>query len=102
MKKIYSWLLLSCFLFSCGQKNKNTNHKAQTMEKVFTSLKDSLPQYPKEQQTSYVVHLNAKTPFELYLDYILISRSISNNFNKTVELNSYLLENGTHKIKIRF
>ncbi|MFK7108900.1 hypothetical protein V3R08_14875, partial [Flavobacterium oreochromis] len=57
---------------------------------------------PKEKQITYAVHINAMTPYELYLDDILIDFFYRDNMNTTVELNPYLLENGTHKLKIRY
>ncbi len=64
---------------------------------------EKLPEIPKEKQVTYAVHLNTRTPFELYLDDILIKSSLGGNSNNaTVQLNPYLLANGKHQLKIRF
>ncbi|MGU3373951.1 hypothetical protein [Chryseobacterium sp. M5A1_1a] len=56
----------------------------------------------KDKQISYAIHVNSLTPYELYLDDILVDYYYGDNQSKTVELNPYLLSNGMHKLKIRF
>ena len=75
---------------------------AQKQDKNELATEDKLPQYPKEKQISFIAHLNSKTPFELYLDDNLIDWELMSGINKSVELNPYLLNNGTHILKIRF
>ncbi|MGQ7855153.1 hypothetical protein ACUN24_13035 [Pedobacter sp. WC2501] len=53
-------------------------------------------------KVSYVVHVNSLTPYELYLDDILIDFYYGNTISNTTELNPYLLGNGKHTLKIRF
>lgn len=53
-------------------------------------------------KTSYIVHVNAMSPYELYLDDILIDFHYGDNLSNTTELNPYLLGNGKHTLKIRF
>ncbi|QYS86892.1 hypothetical protein JJC03_02485 [Flavobacterium oreochromis] len=83
-------LLITSLLSNCQQNN--TNPKKEQMQTII----------PKEKQITYAVHINAMTPYELYLDDILIDFFYRDNMNTTVELNPYLLENGTHKLKIRY
>ncbi|TWP30752.1 hypothetical protein ETU08_03950 [Apibacter muscae] len=96
----YLFLLLGIVLSvqACAQNNKSVKE----LEKRLLAVKDSLPTYPVEKQITYIAHLNSKTPYELYLDDILIDWEREDNFSKSVELNPYLLGNGTHKLKIRF
>ena len=51
---------------------------------------------------SYIAHVNALSPYELYLDDILVDFYYGNNINNTTQLNPYLLSNGKHNLKIRF
>lgn len=53
-------------------------------------------------KTSYIVHVNALSPYELYIDDILIDFYYGDNISNTTELNPYLLRNGKHTLKIRF
>ncbi|MET4083702.1 hypothetical protein ABIB40_003674 [Pedobacter sp. UYP30] len=92
---IYCCLPLLICIQACAQKQNKKEQKLTTME-------DKLPQYPKDKQISYIVHLNSKTPFELYLDDNLVDWEWRSGFNKSVELNPFLLNNGTHILKIRF
>ncbi|WP_282133538.1 hypothetical protein [Cellulophaga baltica] len=57
---------------------------------------------PKEKQITYAIHINAKTPYEIYLDDIPIERNYESGMNSTIELNQYLLKNGKHKLKVRY
>lgn len=63
---------------------------------------DNIPQFPQKLQKDYVIHLISKTPYELYLDDILISAETKNNTIETVEINPFLLKNGIHRIKMRY
>ncbi len=56
----------------------------------------------QEKQITYAVHINSLTPYELYLDYILVDYYYGDNQSKTVVLNPYLLSNGKHQLKIKF
>lgn len=71
--------------------NQNTE-KANRQDRVH-SIKDKI---------GYVVHINALSPYELYLDDILIDFYYGNSISNTTELNPYLLKNGKHTLKIRF
>ncbi|TWP30751.1 hypothetical protein ETU08_03945 [Apibacter muscae] len=97
VKYLFLFLGIVLSVQACAQKKKNT-----TMIEEYKKLQDSLPSYPVEKQITYIAHLNSKTPYELYLDDILVDRNITSGFSKSVELNPYLLGNGTHKLKIRF
>ena len=90
---LYSCLLMLICIQACAQKQE---------KKEFAKPEAKLPQYPKEKQISYIAHLNSTTPFELYLDDHLIDWDWRSNANKSVELNPYLLNNGTHTLKVRF
>ncbi|WP_271782287.1 hypothetical protein [Aquimarina algiphila] len=59
----------------------------------------------KEKQITYAIHINAKTPYEIFLDDIPLprfGRHYSSGMNATLELNPYLLSNGVHKLKVRY
>ncbi|RRJ93105.1 hypothetical protein EG240_01110 [Paenimyroides tangerinum] len=84
MKYIFIVIFYNFYFFSYGQTNSKTGA------------------IPKEKQITYAVHVNAKTPYEIYLDDILVDFFYEDNMNNTTELNSYLLKNGTHKLKIRY
>lgn len=86
MRLYFLFLLVALSFHSCAQ-NKNM---------------DTIESMPKEKQITYAVHVNAKTPYEIYIDDILIDFFYENNMNKTTELNPYLLKNGIHKLKIRY
>ncbi|WP_394749151.1 hypothetical protein [Spongiimicrobium salis] len=91
MKKIGLLFILTLHL-SCAQNNK----KKVTEEMMEISIA------PKEKQITYAVHINAKTPYELFLDDIPISSFHESGMNTTIELNPYLLENGNHELKIKY
>ncbi|WP_326983141.1 hypothetical protein VUJ46_00920 [Chryseobacterium sp. MYb264] len=93
MRKIRFYLLLLVLLINCQEnKSQSVNKKAfEIVNKI-----------PAEKRISYAVHVNALTPYELYLDDILIDFFYEDNMNNTTELNPYLLENGKHKLKIRY
>ncbi|MFK7001779.1 hypothetical protein V3Q90_08640 [Flavobacterium oreochromis] len=77
-----------------SQKIKKQIIKSEEMEMI--------NKISKEKQITYTVHVNAMTPYELYLDDILIDRFYYDNVSNTIELNPYLLENGKHKLKIKY
>ncbi|MBD8083098.1 hypothetical protein IC610_11805 [Chryseobacterium sp. GCR10] len=83
--------LLTIASYSCS--NKSNDNKLIIQNKT---------QIEKNKHITYAVHVNAKTPYELYLDDILIDRFYENNMNRSTDLNTYLLNNGTHKLKIRY
>ncbi|WP_326983144.1 hypothetical protein VUJ46_00935 [Chryseobacterium sp. MYb264] len=93
MRKNRFYLLLLVLLINCQEnKSQSVNKKAfEIVNKI-----------PAEKRISYAVHVNALTPYELYLDDILIDFFYEDNMNNTTELNPYLLENGKHKLKIRY
>ncbi|WP_010521872.1 hypothetical protein [Aquimarina agarivorans] len=53
-------------------------------------------------QITYAIHVNAKTPFEIFIDDIPLERFYESGMNTTLELNPYLLSNGLHKLKVRY
>ncbi len=84
------------------------NCKGQEQEDT-SGLKDSansqknIPIIPVEQQITYAIHINAKTPYEIYLDDIPLpgfGRVYESGMNATLELNPYLLSNGKHILKV--
>ncbi|GEM_PF-669468 len=93
MRKNRFYLLLLVLLISCQEnKSQSVNKKAfEIVNKI-----------PAEKRITYAVNVNALTPYELYLDDILIDRFYEDNISNTTELNPYLLENGKHKLKIRY
>ncbi|WP_438712669.1 hypothetical protein ACSTS3_10660 [Aquimarina muelleri] len=76
-------------LTSCAQQSK-------------LSSIEEISKIPKEKQITYSIHINAKTPFEIFIDDIPLERFYESGMNVTVELNPYLLSNGTHKLKVRY
>ncbi len=91
-------LLFVCSIFtSCAQTSQNTTTSTDTM-KYIKSI-------PKEKQITYAIHINAKTPYEIYIDDIPLpgfGRYYESGMNATLELNPYLLKNGMHKLKVRY
>ncbi|MGQ7853684.1 hypothetical protein ACUN24_05500 [Pedobacter sp. WC2501] len=90
---IFSILMIFC---NCQQKSKNNFNK--NSEKI--NKQEST--YAEAGKIGYIVHVNALSPYELYLDDILIDFYYGNNISNTTELNPYLLGNGKHTLKIRF
>ncbi|MCD8177639.1 MAG: hypothetical protein LUE98_09500 [Tannerellaceae bacterium] len=85
IKKTFTCLfMVLLFLSACVQRNNCT----QGTETKIIAMKDSLsqdsglPQFPKEKQVSYIVHMNTKTPYELYLDDILIEWQNESGFSE--------------------
>lgn len=104
-KRNLLFLYFVASLFTCTQITSIaciSNNKDKEITNKLIALKDSFPQYLKEQQASYVLHFNTKTPYELYLDDILITHEKTSGISQTIQLNPYLLCNGSHTIKIRF
>lgn len=95
--KINLTLLAILMIFcNCGQKSQNkSNHNSEKMNREETA-------HSTTDKIGYVVHLNALSPYELYLDDILIDFYYGNNISNTTELNPYLLGNGKHTLRIRF
>ncbi|MCD9612263.1 hypothetical protein, partial [Tenacibaculum maritimum] len=58
-------------------------------------------QIAKEKQYRYYIGLGVYLPFELYVNDILIKRGVK-GVSSAVELNPWLLRNGTHKVTIKF
>ncbi|WP_262150190.1 hypothetical protein [Chryseobacterium foetidum] len=85
---------LSFILTNCQKKEiKTADNKMINQNKT---------QIEKNKQITYAIHINSLTPYELYLDDILVDYFYGDNKSKTVELNQYLLHNGLHKLKIKF
>ncbi|WP_438712670.1 hypothetical protein ACSTS3_10665 [Aquimarina muelleri] len=95
--KILKLILICTAFIGCAQTQKNSNTSNDTM-------KDIKP-VPKTQQITYSIHINAKTPYEIFIDDIPLpgfGRWYESGMNATLELNPYLLSNGTHKLKVRY
>lgn len=90
MKKIAILLLIALHV-SCDQKNKK-----QALLKEMNEMAIA----PKEKQLTYAIHINAKTPYEIFLDDIPVERDSESGMNSTIELNQYLLQNGDHELKV--
>ncbi|WP_326983149.1 hypothetical protein VUJ46_00960 [Chryseobacterium sp. MYb264] len=93
MRKNRFYLLLIVLLINYQE------NKSQIINKKAFGIVSNIP---AEKRVTYAVHVNALTPYELYLDDILIDYFYEDNMNNTTELNPYLLENGKHKLKIRY
>ncbi len=94
-------ILITAILLSSTISCQNTKEK-KIIESIQKEM-ESIPPIPKEKQVSYAIHANAHTPYEVYLDDILIDFILDGNYiSKTTELNPYLLKNGKHKLKVRF
>lgn len=92
MKRVMIFLLIVMQL-SCGQKKKQQTALKETKKMTIA---------PKDKQITYAIHINAKTPYEIYLDDIPVERHYESGMNSTIELNQYLLKNGNHKLKVRY
>lgn len=93
--KIFKFIIafiLILFLGNCH--NNSSNNKKEKMETLIDTV--------SKNKTGYIIHVNALSPYELYLDDILINFYFGNNISNTIELNPYLLKNGKHKIRIKF
>ncbi|MFL0147660.1 hypothetical protein [Tenacibaculum maritimum] len=66
-------------------------------------MKELVPtqQIAKEKQYRYYIGLGVYLPFELYVNDILIKYG-TRGVSSAVELNPWLLRNGTHKVTIKF
>ncbi|WP_159283627.1 hypothetical protein [Tenacibaculum maritimum] len=66
-------------------------------------MKELVPtqQIAKEKQYRYYIGLGVYLPFELYVNDILIKYGTT-GVSSAVELNPWLLRNGTHKVTIKF
>lgn len=59
----------------------------------------------KKHKITYAIHINAKTPYEIFIDDIPLpgfGRTYESGMNTTLELNPYLLKNGKHILKVRY
>lgn len=82
---------------NCRQKSPDKlNHKSEKMNTEETANSIATD------KVGYIVHVNALSPYELYVDDILVDFYYGNNISNTTELNPYLLGNGKHHIKLRF
>ncbi|CAA0218508.1 hypothetical protein [Tenacibaculum maritimum] len=87
--RVYLVVFISCI--SCNSKS----HRVAIQELVPTQ------QIAKEKQYRYYIGLGVYLPFELYVNDILIKRGVK-GVSSAVELNPWLLRNGTHKVTIKF
>ena len=94
--KKFSLLVLFIIVFfnSCAQGKAEEGQNGQAK----TSQNNAL----QKNKVGYIVHINALSPYELYLDDILIDSFFGNNISNTVDLNPYLLKNGKHHLSIKF
>ncbi|CAA0219664.1 conserved hypothetical protein [Tenacibaculum maritimum] len=87
--RVYLVVFISCI--SCNSKS----HRVGIQELVPTQ------QVAKEKQYRYYIGLGVYLPFELYVNDILIKYGTT-GVSSAVELNPWLLRNGTHKVTIKF
>ncbi|CAA0223859.1 conserved hypothetical protein [Tenacibaculum maritimum] len=87
--RLYLVVFISCI--SCNSKN----HRVAIQELVPTQ------QIAKGKQYRYYIGLGVYLPFELYVNDILIKYGTT-GVSSAVELNPWLLRNGTHKVTIKF
>ncbi|CAA0164912.1 hypothetical protein V2595_05010 [Tenacibaculum maritimum] len=87
--RVYLVVFISCI--SCNSKT----HQVAIQELVPTQ------QIAKEKQYRYYIGLGVYLPFELYVNDILIKYGTT-GVSSAVELNPWLLRNGTHKVTIKF
>ncbi|CAA0239707.1 hypothetical protein ACE1MK_06750 [Tenacibaculum maritimum] len=87
--RVYLVVFISCI--SCNSKS----HRVAIQELVPTQ------QIAKEKQYRYYIGLGVYLPFELYVNDILIKYGAT-GVSSAVELNPWLLRNGTHKVTIKF
>ncbi|MFL0134740.1 hypothetical protein V2733_14445, partial [Tenacibaculum maritimum] len=87
--RVYLVVFISCI--SCNSKT----HQVAIQELVPTQ------QIAKEKQYRYYIGLGVYLPFELYVNDILIKYG-TRGVSSAVELNPWLLRNGTHKVTIKF
>ncbi|MDO6761664.1 hypothetical protein Q4566_15765 [Tamlana sp. 2_MG-2023] len=95
--KLLQLIFIFSIFTSCAQTTKKKSTSINTMKDI--------KHIPKEKQITYAIHINAKTPYEIYIDDIPLpgfGRFYESGMNATLELNPYLLRNGTHKLKIRY
>ncbi|WP_010522845.1 hypothetical protein [Aquimarina agarivorans] len=97
MKDLLKLIFICSIITSCAQNTKNNM--------VSSDLMKDIKQVPKAKQITYAIHVNAKTPYEIYIDDIPLpgfGRCYESGMNTTLELNPYLLGNGIHKLKVRY
>lgn len=98
LRSILTVLITSIGISACSQTKEETNNMNIT-EKV----ERITPEIENNNQIMYAIHLNTRTPYELYFDDILISHNYKSDFvSRTKRLNTYLLGNGKYKVKLRF
>ncbi len=85
--------LTSCDLKSNGQATTVSEKVKISPQKKAENLKG---------KPSYIVHVNALTPYEIYVDDILVDFHYGGIISSTIQLNPYLLGNGKHKLKVIF
>ncbi|WP_312389232.1 hypothetical protein [Chryseobacterium sp.] len=93
MRKIRFYLLLLVLVINC---------KENTSQKINKKAFEIVNKITAEKRITYAIHVNSFTPYELYLDDILIKYDREDISSHTTELNPYLLESGKHKLKIRY
>ncbi|MBL1222473.1 hypothetical protein JET18_16590 [Chryseobacterium sp. L7] len=90
--------VFSILMILCNGQQNSQNKAKQSSGKI--NRQGSA--HSAANKTTYIAHVNAMSPYELYLDDILIDFYYGDNMSNTTELNPYLLGNGKHTLKIRF
>ncbi|MGS2737977.1 hypothetical protein [Sinomicrobium sp. M5D2P17] len=75
-----------------------TNGYTQNVENEFSQVNRP----PKNKQITYAINVNAKTPYEIFIDDIPVEQVYQSGMNSTIELNQYLLRNGNHTLTVRY
>ncbi|MDR0230109.1 MAG: hypothetical protein LBI72_13765 [Flavobacteriaceae bacterium] len=92
-------VLMTCIGISVYCQTKEETNNMNIAEKV----ERITPEIAKNNRIMYAIHLNTRTPYELYFDDILISHNHKSDFvSRTKRLNTYLFRNGKYKVKLRF
>lgn len=92
-------VLLFCLVFlqSCLSQQRLPSMKSN----LNRERKKTTQQVAKEKQYRYYISIGVYLPFELYLNDILIKHGTT-GVSSAVELNPWLLNNGTYKVTIKF
>lgn len=98
MKKIALLLTLSIFTSCKGQEQKE-----KSLKKEMKNYKIEKYDYKHDKKIFYGIGVSAFASVEIYVDDILLERKeTSGNLSLGIELNDWLLENGTHTYKVRY
>ncbi|WP_158978216.1 hypothetical protein [Cellulophaga sp. L1A9] len=100
MKSI-SILCVLLLFFNCkGQDKKKLKSSIATSD---TIQKIQPYTYTHDKQIHYGVGISCFASFELYIDDILVAKEeTAGNISKGIELNEWVLKNGTHQFKVRY